>query len=170
MKKNLLLGMAALLMIGCGGGGGGGSSTPAPITQESLVGKYSLSGFTIVYSNGVTLTESDPRITSFSGNLELGPTTGRVTYTVNGISSTSGGPYTATFTTATSGTMTGPGDSFTLNNGNLMIHIIGSADGLTFEEWDYWQKYSGTSTMASPEHEDAIDLIDEFQSIAPMLY
>jgi hypothetical protein len=168
MKKNWLAVALLIVLAGCGGGGGGGGSSPAPV-NEPLTGTYRLTGFTIIYNNGVSVTEKSPVVTSWSGSLELGPTTGKQVFTLNGIVASSGGPYTATWTTATSGTIDDGGDpvAFTLTNGSLSIHMHGTSGTLSYEEWDYWQKVSPSYTVKSVER--AGDPTGGLQPIAPLL-
>ena len=159
-KLSSLLVAFLLIGIGCGGGGGdgggitGGEAGTNP-TREALTGKYMMTGITFSYSNGLVATEKD--LAPWSGSMDIGPTTTSGVWTILGDTSLVGGPYTATWTSDTGGTISEPGYSFyfTLSGGKLTFHFekLAVDTGVTADAWIYWQKYSDSYTSKSLEIE-----------------
>ena len=154
MRK--IIGIAvAFLLIGCGGGGGGGdSSAPAPPAQEVLTGTYTMTGFLVRWSNGVTVTTDSPGVESWSGRMEIGPTTIMQDIELNGFHAGGTYQYNCVWDTHDSGTIyTNNGNaSFTLSGGAMTTYSgVRPSDipGVTGEEWDYWQKTSESYTIRS---------------------
>ena len=125
MKKHvsvlLIVSGAILLIAGCGGGGGGGgggtvelcfqewdhwlADTLNPPTSSNLEDTYDLIGFDVdVWEDGVflgTLDETD--VSSYSGTMDIQPTTITQYFTIEGSSDSITGSYTVTVTSPTSG-------------------------------------------------------------------
>ena len=173
-----------MLAVSCGGGGddggGGGSNIVVPTVtppSQSLVGTYRLNGFKIIYANGVTVTEKNT--TSFSGSMEMGINTLTQTFVINGQSIYV--PQTGYSITYTKGTSEGilhlTDPSGTKRDGSFAIsgnlfHTYtntGITDtGLTFEEWDYWEKTSDKIGIVTGMVEEK-DALPEFKTIGEIL-
>ena len=165
MKKLFCL-LIVLFLIGCGGSGGGGSSSPAPAPapvtvtspSEDLTGTYSLTGFTVSYSNGQTLTEHSSGVTSWSGTMKIGSPTFTQSMAINNTPVAMQGTATVTWQNSTNGIAhvteqsgTKHDVSFSISGNSLTTYsgvVQSSTPGLTFQEWDYWLKVSDS---LSPE-------------------
>ena len=144
--------VAMFVLVGCGGGGGDGGTPPVTPPSQSLQGTYSLVGFDVDYSNGTTINENSPIITSWSGTMKIGTTTWSQSFVINNIPAAVSGTATITWiipgetgiahVTDQSGTHD---VAFTISGNNLTTYsgvIESGTPGLTFEEWDQWTKVS----------------------------
>jgi len=151
MKKRLLACLAIVaVMVGCGGGGGS-SSPPA---HEPLTGTYAMTGFTVEYNDGSVFNENSPGIQSWSGKMEIGPTTIIQVVTLNGVSSGGTFQYTCVWDTATTGNIHTNTNSvwFSLSNGAMTTYTgVICSGSVCFEEWDYWQKTSESYSVLSED-------------------
>jgi hypothetical protein len=126
MKKlvtvSLIVSSAILLIVSCGGGGGGGGGTVElclqewdhwladtlnPPTSSNLVDTYDLTGFDIdVWEEGSFLGSLDETdFSSYSGTMDIQPTTITQTLTLEGDSDTITGSYTVSPAGSTAGTL-----------------------------------------------------------------
>lgn len=153
MKRFLLVALV-LLLTACGGGGGGGSD-PAP-PADSLQGSYTIQGFWLHLSTAnetFNFTEKD--YAPYSGSLTIGATSYQETITAGGITSSTSGTYTATWTSGTGGvivlhTPTGDEDfDFRFIDTTQYGHVLELHYGpfplvnspyQTGEEWDFWRR------------------------------
>lgn len=152
MKGRLFIALAMMVLVGCGGGGGG-DSTPASTGPEDIKGTYALTGFTVAYANGTTVTEKSPGVISWSGTMEIGPTVIKQTITLNGMVFNETWTYVVEWITNQSGVIHANTNSvkFTMVNGNLTTDM----KDVDFEEWDYWKKISSSYSVKSVETQDA---------------
>lgn len=150
MKKFSFL-LVATLLLGCGGGGGGGGSTNA----NELTGQYTMTGVRYEFSNGLVATERD--LVPWSGHADIGHTTMGIQFTLLGESTSAGGSYSATWSSATAGTIFDGSDSipFTFSNGDLTLIFpdLVVDVGLTADVFLYWHKISDSHVNQSPEME-----------------
>jgi hypothetical protein len=171
-NRNWIVAVAlSLSFLGCGGGGGGGGSSPAPVPQEALTGTYRQTGFTFVYSNGQTITEAN--VSSWSGSVDIGPTTMNLRLVVAGQVSAVVAPYTAIWDSPTSGTIYesgSPSFTFTLSGGKLTFIMKGIkvSTGLTADGWFYFQKTSNSYTSKSVETEDTTS-VDIYEGLGELM-
>jgi len=159
MKKDfsrLILGLALLILISCGGGGGDSTTTTATTTvptltppTQNIVGTYSLRSFIIKYSDGVTMTEKN--FPSFSGTMKFGANTYSQSGALGEASWSNSGTYSITYTQGTSAGIfhitdsSGTHDTSFSISGNILTTYTGILpleNGLTYEEWDTWEKTS----------------------------
>ncbi len=138
-------------MLGCSGGDGGDAPPSVTPPSDDLVGTYNLTGFDIAYSNGTTITQQSPIITSWSGTMTIGDPTWTQRIVINGVLGTGAGTATVTWTDNTSGVAhitdsTGTHDvAFTISGLNFTTYsgvLATSTPGLTVQEWDHWVKVS----------------------------
>ena len=140
--------VAALAMASCGGGGG--SAPPVTPPSQSLQGTYTLTGFDVVYSNGTTISENSPLITSWSGTMKIGTSSFSQSIVVNGTPLAVSGSATISWITPGVSGIAHVTDSsgthdvaFTISGNDLSTYSgVVQSGGLTFEEWDYWTKVS----------------------------
>jgi len=155
--------MFALVGFGCGGGGGGGDTPPVTPPSQSLQGTYSLVGFDLDYSNGTTINENSPVITSWSGTMKIGTDTISQSFVINNTPFAATGTATITWTTAGVAGIahitdqTGTHDvAFTISGNNLTTYsgvMDSGTPGITVEEYDHWNKISDS---LSPEREGSV--------------
>jgi len=157
-----VLGVVAVFTIfGCGGGGSSAANepsvTPLSVTppSQSLQGRYAFVGFDLEYSNGttsVTINESSPVLSSWSGTMEFGANTLSQSFVIDNTATFLTGTVTITWTTAgvsgiahvtdNSGTHDLP---FTISGNTLTTYsgvVPYGSPGLTVQEFDYWVKVS----------------------------
>jgi hypothetical protein len=152
--------LVASVLIGCGGGGGGGDAVVTP-PSESLRGRYSLSGFHIVYSDGTVVDDTDLAV-PWSGSMTIANGTISQTYMINGTTLSPSGTMTVSWIDNNSGTFhitdtSGTTDAdFTISGLDLTTYsgvVDSGIAGVTFEEWDYWTK---TSDSFAPETQEQV--------------
>ena len=162
MKKFFSLLVAAIL-VGCGGGDGGGGVgilggggvLGGDTTQEALTGTYTLTGIRFEYSNGLIATEKD--LAPWSGFADIGNTELDIQFAILGVTTQAGGPYSATWSSNTSGYISDGSDTidFTLSGGTLTL-IFANLDvdvGVTADAFLIYQKVSNNHTNKSVERE-----------------
>ena len=165
--------VAVFAMAGCGGGDGGSAAnepsvTPLSVTppSQSLQGRYAFVGFDLEYSNGttsVTINESSPVLSSWSGTMEFGANTLSQSFVIDNTATFLTGTVTITWTTAgvsgiahvtdNSGTHDLP---FTISGNTLTTYsgvVPYGSPGLTVQEFDYWIKISDS---VSPETKGSV--------------
>jgi hypothetical protein len=143
-----------LIGIGCGGGGGGGGGNDGG-TQAELPGQYTMTGIRYEFNNGLVATEKD--FVPWGGQADIGHTTLGLQMTLLGETTNVGGSYSATWSSATGGTIFDGSDSipFTLSNGDLTLIFpdLFIDVGLTADVFIYWHKVSDSHVNLSPDRE-----------------
>jgi len=154
--------VAVFAMAGCGGGDGSTAAsepsvTPLSVTPpgQSLQGRYAFVGFDLEYSNGttsVTINESSPALSSWSGTMEFGENTLSQSFLIDNTATSLTGAVTITWTTAGVSGIAHVTDNlgthdlpFTISGDTLTTYsgvIPYGSPGLTVQEYDYWVKIS----------------------------
>lgn len=133
--------LSGFFIQGCGEG-----AVTAPI--ENITGTYSLEAVTVKYSNGATITEKD---ISVSGTMKIGTDTLRQSLVINNTPVTVGGHYSITYSRGTNAGILHITESsrtsdisFSISDNILTTYsgVVSLESGLTFEEWDVWEKIS----------------------------
>lgn len=155
--------IVVFLAVGCGGGGGDGGSagpTVTPTTQ-SLIGTYTLTAFRVEYSNGAIITEKN--FTSYSGLMTVGPVLFSQTVTIKDTTVNNTGNYSVTYTKGTSegiihvANAADTADVSFAASGNTLVIYTGVAtyqNGLTSQEWQWWEKTSDVVKIVSGHVEE----------------
>jgi hypothetical protein len=159
---------AVMVMVSCGGGGGGGSAPPVTPPSQSLQGTYSLVGFDLIYSNGTSIDEHSPVITSWSGTMKIGTSTVSQSFVINNTPFAVTGTSTITWITAGATGIAHVTDqsgthdvAFTISGNNLTTYsgiIESGTPGITVEEYDHWIKISDS---LSPVREGSVTEISD---------
>ena len=152
-----VLGVVDVFAMSVCGGGGGSAASESSVTppSQSLHGTYAFVGFDLEYSNGttsVTINESSPVLSSWSGTMEFGPNTLSQSFVIDNTATYLTGTVTITWKTAgvngiahvtdNSGTHDLP---FTISGNTLTTYsgvVPYGSPGLTVQEFDYWVKIS----------------------------
>lgn len=145
MKKLFVAVLFFFLLISCGGGGGG-DSPPSLVTpvNQSVVGSYRFTGFTVKYQGDI-ITQDHPSVKSWSGSMQVTSTTLTQHFNINGLEINVGGKYTLVWDVGHNSGVA------KINDGGKQFDIIFICSGLNlttyekgpdFEEWDYWVKIS----------------------------
>lgn len=122
---------------------------------SDLVGTYTLSGFTIRYSNGIVVTQND--VSYFSGTMSITNNTITQFIEIEEIDIYASGTYTTSFFNKNEGILhindvSGSHDVYFTISGNYLntySGIINLGNGLMAEEWDYWEKISNSPTITT---------------------
>lgn len=148
----ILICSATFFLINCGdsvdsgGGGGGGSGGGVIPPRQDIRGTYFLDAITLVYSDGIVVTQDDMNI---SGTMQICSGTIIQSFFVDGMPYELYGAYTVTYTNRTDEGYLDITDSigtyylYFLISGNSLITYSGVLpfeDGITYEEWDTWYK------------------------------
>jgi hypothetical protein len=156
MKRLVLALILGISLYGCGGGGGDGDGGSPAVTppNEDLTGTYSLTAFTVKFSDGTIVDQNSSTITSWSGTMKIGDTTFTQSFVINDTPIALTGTATITWTSSTTGIAHVTEQSglehdvyFSISGNDLTTYsgiIQSGTPGLTFEEWDYWLKVSDT--------------------------
>lgn len=129
------------------------SGTRAVMTD--LIGTYALRGFTIQYSDDTSFTQDD--IPYFSGTMSITSNTLTQFIEINDADIYATGTYTASFFNDHEGVLhvndgSSSHDVYFSISGNYFTTYSGVmylGGGITFEEWDYWEKISNTPSITS---------------------
>ena len=167
-----LLVFLAMIFLSCGGGGGGDGGGGGVVTQGELTGQYTMTGLTGISSDGLVVTEEDA--VPWSGFIDIGPTTMTIQLTLSGDTTQTGGTYTATWSSDTTGLISDGYDTidFTLSGGQLTLHFgnLDLGDGRTADMWLYYQKVSDSYTSMSVKSESVgPNDINLFESISQLM-
>ncbi len=139
----ILICSITLFLNNCGGGDDGGPVIPP---MQDLYGTYYLIAFTIVYSDGFTLTQDDVYVDgtmaicegTITQSFRFGDTYYGITgtYTVTYTNGTSEGYFTITNGTGTHDV------PFWISGYDITTYsgVVPVGDGVTYEEWDTWEK------------------------------
>lgn len=140
----LLICSIPLFLISCGEGGDNWDDGGVIPPTQDLKGTYFLSAVTLVYSDGIVITQDDINISAImsicEGTITQSFFIDETPYELTGI-------YTVTYTNRTSEGYFNLTEStgnlyFLISGNNLTTYsgIVPFEEGLTYEEWDTWNK------------------------------
>jgi hypothetical protein len=144
----ILICSMTLFLISCGDSvdSGGGSDGGVIPPWQDIRGTYFLDTITLVYSDGIVVTQDDMNI---SGTMQICAGTIIQSFFIDGIPYELIGTYTVKYTNRTSEGYLDITESigtyylyFLISGNNLITYsgILPFEDGITYEEWDTWYK------------------------------